>query len=47
VEIILAFVIGILFAAGLYMMLRRSLVKLDRPGPAYHRHQLMISRPPS
>jgi len=28
VEIILAFVIGILFAAGLYMMLRRSLVKL-------------------
>ncbi len=27
-EIILAFVIGGLFAAGLYMMLRRSLVKL-------------------
>ncbi len=27
-EIVLAFVIGGLFAAGLYMMLRRSLVKL-------------------
>lgn len=27
-QIILAFVVGILYAAGLYMMLRRSIVKL-------------------